>query len=99
MMCPWAARIGARRSLRPAYDVLTDPLQSSECLDRLSRAAVAKIASIAVPPPCDRIQISREIWILGAKPHARATQSQGSAGSGQVFPPARTGALGDWTWT
>ena len=63
MMCPWAARIGARRSLRPAYDVLTDPLQSSECLDRLSRAAVAKIASIAVPPPCDRIQISREIWI------------------------------------
>ena len=49
-------------------------------------------------PPCDRIG-SREIWILGAKPHARATQSQGSAGSGHVFPPARTGALGDWTWT
>ena len=45
MMCPWAARIGARRSLRPASGALMDPLQPSERLHRLSRAAPALVAA------------------------------------------------------
>ena len=49
MMCPWAARIGARRSLRPASGVLTDPLQPPERLLRLSRAAPTLLAAPRTP--------------------------------------------------
>ena len=45
MMCPWAARIGARRSPQPTSDILIDPLQPSDRLDRLSRAAPALVAA------------------------------------------------------
>ena len=50
MMCPRAARIGAHRSLRPVSGVLMDPLQPSERLPRLSRAAPAEIPAPQQPP-------------------------------------------------
>ena len=49
MMCPWAARIGARRSLRPTSDVLTDPVRPSERLHHLSRAAPALLSAPRTP--------------------------------------------------
>ena len=49
MMRPWAARIGARRSPQPTSDVLTDPLQPSERLLRLSRAAPALLSAPRTP--------------------------------------------------
>ena len=55
-MCPWAARIGARRSLRPAYDVLTNPLQPSERLHRLSRAAPALLSAPRTPARSCRLR-------------------------------------------
>ena len=92
MMCPWSARIGARRSLRSASGVLRDSFKQPERLHRFSRAAVAKIAAPSHPsrshPPLRSDRIARDLDPV-AKPHARATQSQGSAGSGQVFPHAR----------
>ena len=49
MMCPWAARIGARRSLRPVSGVLIDPLQPPERFDRLRYVEVkhGRIAMLA----------------------------------------------------
>ena len=49
MMCPWASRIGDRRSLRPTSDVLTDPHQPFERLHHLSRAAPTLLAAPRTP--------------------------------------------------
>ena len=49
MMCPWASRIGARRSPQPTSDVLMNPLQPPERLDRLSRAAPALLSAPRTP--------------------------------------------------
>ena len=49
MMCPWAARIGARRSLRPVSGALVDPVRPPERLDRISRAAPSKVAAPRTP--------------------------------------------------
>ena len=49
MMCPWAARIGARRSLRPVPGALVDPVRPPERLDRISRAAPSKVAAPRTP--------------------------------------------------
>ena len=55
-MCPWASRIGALRSLQPTSDVLKDPLQPSERLLRLSRAAPALLSAPRTPPRGRRLR-------------------------------------------
>ena len=48
-MCPWAARIRARRSLRPVSGALMDPLRPPERIHRLSRAAPTMVAALSQP--------------------------------------------------
>ena len=56
MMCPRAARIGARRLLRLASGVLMDPFQPFERLHHLSRAAPAKVAALRTPRAAKRLR-------------------------------------------
>ena len=49
MMCPWSARIGARRSLRPVSNALKDPIRPPERLHRLSRATPTMVAALSRP--------------------------------------------------
>ena len=49
MMCPWASRIRARRSLRPVSGALMDPLRPPERIHRLSRAAPTMVAALSQP--------------------------------------------------
>ena len=56
MMCPWASRIRARRSLRPASGDRMDPVRPSERLHRPSRAAVSKILAPRTPPRKGRLR-------------------------------------------
>ena len=56
MMCPWAARIRARRSLRPVSGALMDPLQPPGRLHRLSQAAPAKILAPRDAPRGERLR-------------------------------------------
>ena len=56
MMCPWASRIGDRRSLRPTSDVLTDPHQPFERLHHLSRAAPTLLAAPRTPARGHRLR-------------------------------------------
>ena len=55
-MCPWAARIGARRLLRLASGVLMDPFQPFERLHHLSQAAPAKVAAPRTPRAAKRLR-------------------------------------------
>ena len=49
MMCPWASRIRARRSLRPVSGALVDPIRPPERLHCLARAAPTMVAALSRP--------------------------------------------------
>ena len=49
MMCPWAARIGARRSLRPVSGALMNLIRPPERLHCLARAAPTMVAALSRP--------------------------------------------------
>ena len=49
MMCPWASRIRARRSLRPVSGALMDLIRPPERLHCLARAAPTMVAALSRP--------------------------------------------------
>ena len=49
MMCPWAARIGDRQSLRPVSNALKDHVRPPGRLHRLTRAAPALVSALWTP--------------------------------------------------
>ena len=51
MMCPWSARIGARRSLRPVSNALKDPVRPPGGLHRLHPSAAPALLSAPRTPP------------------------------------------------